>query len=375
MKKVLESELLSLAHRILQMKSKEVNDLYEVSKELYEKLLILKFYEEKLAVNLIEDVSEEKLQKALEKTVEVAEVVEERMQMPVDLAEEDYPLVVDTAKEVIIESHAIALEQVEKVATPIEEELPIQQTVAYDTPFEEKVFEENTIGDQELIDLLDEHEAALHASEEVVAQSVVEEVVQVEEPMTTSMNWMENNEEKEVEPIVETKQEAAPVFDINTEELAKDDPFFGFDYSDVEFVKVNDVPKEVAADVIGKFEPIVPEEKIEKTYKTETTAQNTLFNMDAIPVKEPVAVKAKSLNDIYNSTIVVGLNDRIAFEKYLFEGSSEDFNRVLSQLNTVGSYEEAVSFVEHLVKPEYNNWEGKNEYEERFMAIVEKRFA
>ena len=84
--------------------------------------------------------------------------------------------------------------------------------------------------------------------------------------------------------------------------------------------------------------------------------------------------KAKSINDIYNTVITVGLNDRIAFEKNLFGGSSEDFNRVLSQLNTVSTYEEALSLIDHLVKPEYNNWEGKQEYEERFMHIVEKRF-
>ncbi|MDR0229700.1 MAG: hypothetical protein LBI72_11665 [Flavobacteriaceae bacterium] len=374
MKKVLESELLSLAHRILQMKSKEVNDLYDVSKELYEKLLILKFYEEKLAVNLIEDVSEEKLHSALEKTVEnkvvATEVVEERMQMPVDLTEEDYPLVVDTAKEVIVEPNTIALEHVEKIATVVEEELHVQQEVMFDTPFDEKVFEENTIGDQELIDLLDEHEAAINGS--VVQQ--IEQEVEVNEPLIaetqpTSMQWMDSiKEEKEVVQVEDSKN-TTENFQLNTEELAKDDPFFGFDYTDVEFVKVNDVPKEVAVDISKDFEPLVQTEKVE------TKSQNTLFNMDSIPVKEPVAVKTKSLNDVFNSTIVVGLNDRIAFEKYLFEGSSEDFNRVLSQLNTVASYDEAISFVEHLVKPEYNNWEGKNEYEERFMAIVEKRFA
>ena len=68
------------------------------------------------------------------------------------------------------------------------------------------------------------------------------------------------------------------------------------------------------------------------------------------------------------------MNDRIAFERHLFNGSAEDFNRVLSQLNTVSSFDEANSLIDHLVKPEYNNWEGKEEYEERFMTLVEKRF-
>jgi len=27
-----------------------------------------------------------------------------------------------------------------------------------------------------------------------------------------------------------------------------------------------------------------------------------------------------------------------------------------------------------MVKPDHNNWEGKEEYEERFMALIEKKF-
>jgi hypothetical protein len=82
----------------------------------------------------------------------------------------------------------------------------------------------------------------------------------------------------------------------------------------------------------------------------------------------------KTLNDSFGKTISLALNDRIAFEKHLFAGSSDDLNRVISQLNTLNSHREAQNFIEDLVKPDYNNWTGKEEYEERFMAIVEKRF-
>jgi hypothetical protein len=82
----------------------------------------------------------------------------------------------------------------------------------------------------------------------------------------------------------------------------------------------------------------------------------------------------KTLNDTFGKVITLGLNDRIAFEKNLFGGSGEDLNRVVSQLNTMNSYSEAKDFIEDLVKPDYNNWKGKEEYEERFMALVEKRF-
>jgi len=91
-------------------------------------------------------------------------------------------------------------------------------------------------------------------------------------------------------------------------------------------------------------------------------------------VKEDKPAAPKMPNDSFGKAISLALNDRIAFEKHLFAGSSDDLNRVISQLNTLNSHREAQNFIEDLVKPDYNNWVGKEEYEERFMAIVEKRF-
>ena len=85
--------------------------------------------------------------------------------------------------------------------------------------------------------------------------------------------------------------------------------------------------------------------------------------------------KSVSLNDRLSKGISVGLNDRIAFIKHLFANSSEDYNRVLSQLITFDTFQEAQSFIDDMVKPDYNNWEGKEEYETRFMDIVEKKFS
>lgn len=47
MKKRLEAELISIAHRILKLKNKsEIDQLYKETRKLYEALSILKFYEE-----------------------------------------------------------------------------------------------------------------------------------------------------------------------------------------------------------------------------------------------------------------------------------------------------------------------------------------
>jgi hypothetical protein len=83
----------------------------------------------------------------------------------------------------------------------------------------------------------------------------------------------------------------------------------------------------------------------------------------------------KSLNDKLNGKeIKVDLNNRLAFVKHLFNGSTEDYNRVISQLSTIDTEERSVAFIENMVKPDYKNWEGKEEYAERFMELIERRF-
>lgn len=109
------------------------------------------------------------------------------------------------------------------------------------------------------------------------------------------------------------------------------------------------------------------------------------FNFDVdydnLPNFEPVnhvekdkPNKPRSLNDRLKKGINIGLNERLAFIRHLFDGNTADYNRVLSQLNTFHSLEEARKFIDKIVKPDYNNWEGKEDYEERFMAHIENKF-
>ncbi|XLS29100.1 hypothetical protein ACJD0Z_18120 [Flavobacteriaceae bacterium M23B6Z8] len=85
--------------------------------------------------------------------------------------------------------------------------------------------------------------------------------------------------------------------------------------------------------------------------------------------------KVTSLNQKFSKSLQIGLNDRIAFVKYLFNNSMEDYSRVISQLNTIQDENEAMEFVSGMVKPDYQNWEGKEAYEERFMEILQQKFS
>ena len=84
--------------------------------------------------------------------------------------------------------------------------------------------------------------------------------------------------------------------------------------------------------------------------------------------------RSKSINDSINKGLNVGLNDRLAFIKHLFEGQTEDYTRVLSQINTMSSFEEAERFILENVKPDYKHWQNKEKYSDRFMIIIEKNF-
>ena len=84
--------------------------------------------------------------------------------------------------------------------------------------------------------------------------------------------------------------------------------------------------------------------------------------------------ESTSLNDRFAQKVLkFGLNDRIGFVKALFEGNQEDFNRVVSQLNTLHSLSEAHEFIETYVAPEYK-WDQQEEMAERFMTAVATKF-
>ena len=87
-------------------------------------------------------------------------------------------------------------------------------------------------------------------------------------------------------------------------------------------------------------------------------------------------IKTRSLNDkLVEKELKIDLNNRLAFVKHLFNDNTEDYNRVMSQLNTIDTEERSIAFIENMVKPDYNNWEGKEEYEERLLGLIARRFS
>lgn len=298
MKKKLEGELISIAHRVLKLKNRsQTIQLQEEAKKLYEQLTILRFYEEN--IELVEkEIDAEKFEQVLGA-------------LDVNLNSEPE---VDT-----LETKDIVAEFAEEMEEPIAD-------------FEETV--------------------------EAIVEEVEEEEIQEETPVA------------EVKEVTEQVQPQVALFD----------DVFAASYKDIDFVKVEDVPAEVEKVAETTFEKVeevvepVAEEVVEQVeeIKEEVKEEIVIQKTPEVVFEEPRTI---SLNDRLNKGgINIGLNDRIAFEKKLFNGSTDDYNRVLSQLNTFDSFEEAKGFIEDFVKPDYDNWNGKEEFETRFLEFVEKKF-
>lgn len=137
---------------------------------------------------------------------------------------------------------------------------------------------------------------------------------------------------------------------------------------------VAQMPAETAA-VDDMFEEVV---KTKAYNQSKNDFEEITSDYREVPIFEPVNEQTnekKSLNDrLKSGGFKIGLNDKIAFINNLFDGNADDYNRVLSQLNTSANFKEAYGLVQNMIKPDYNNWTGKEDYETRFMELLEARF-
>jgi len=325
MKKKLEADLISIAHRILKLKNKEdLAQLHLETQKLYEKLSVLKFVEDNFS-----DVK--------------PTIGNSNIQELVNAALEN------------------ELEAAEAHVDPAPEEIEIQSDLV-EEEIEEEVEEEEEDDSEE-----EESEEEIEEDEDEDEEETFENIEESEEEEE------ESEEEKEIEPHFEL-----------------------FNVEEVEDKKSKTEAKQISfEDLLGSssepvfervFDPIQEEGEEESDDEEETEDEEPIFNPGfEMEASEEMEEEEKaipnfefdneiSINEAFAKTITFGLNDRIAFEKQLFAGSSEDLNRVVSQLSTFDTFEEAQNFIEDMVKPDYDNWEGKEEYVDRFMEIVEKKF-
>lgn len=281
MHKKIESELISIAHGILQMKNKDdVLVLKSRAKEVYEKLAVLAFVD-----------------RYLEETPTATETKAELLQK------------IAVADDIIVE------ETISDLTTDIKPEVVVA-----------KEPEEEILVEEPIIDI----------STEPISEVTIE---------------------KEPDTIVE-----ADVAESNVEEQTTTPDIFSDDLFSQK------VTKEEVKEALELKEKNTLEEELKDTIPLDVST-------DIFENAVRVETAKKTLNDtLVNSNLQIDLNDRIAFVKHLFDGSQEEFNRVVSQLNSFKIENEALKFLSKVVKPDYN-WEGKETYEDRLVNLVKRKFA
>jgi len=307
MKKKLEADLMSIAHRVLQIKNKsDINQLCIETRKLYEKLAILQFVEEHF--------------EGAKPTIGQAEIVEKMKQF----FEENH---LSDSKPIKVKDE-IVVEEIE----------------------EEEIVPDEVVADE--IEEVVEEVQAIELETAIIPESSDDELNDVGFQPAFELDEVEEKEISEEE--IQTKPEEVQISFMD---------LLGGDYTETLFVKVDqseETPTPIAFDL--------PKDTDFKEEEKEFLAAIELNPKDIEP-------KQSSLNDKLAKGISIDLNDRIAFVKHLFGNSDEDYNRVLNQLITYDSFEEAQNFIEDMVKPDYNSWEGKEDYAQRFIEIIEKKFA
>ncbi len=324
MKKKIAADLTSLAHRILQLKKKEdVTELQAIAKELYEKLTVLAFTEKHFA-----DVQptagnrevEERLEKAYAEAQENVEEVSDRVEKVMENAQEEV-------------HHAFRRNDLSELFVPAEEDEREEMDLPGISTIQKMVVE---MPDED-VQTPEKRKEDPQQSELKEKKPAPSEVVKEKEP------W-----EKLIDRV--NKEKAAP----KQEETIKPEA------PQAEQKKLD-------------LDEVLPKPEYNKNDFDEITA-----DFKDMPVFERKvndnSERPKSLNERLNQGMKIGMNDRIGFVKHLFNGSTDDFNRVLSQLNTIQNLNEASDFIENMVKPEYNNWEGKDVYENKFKELVERNY-
>ncbi len=286
MKKRLEAELISIAHRILKLKNvSELKQLHSETQKLYETLSVLKFVEENMNI--------------IQPKIDIEEV------------EQKLENVFDKPNEI--------LDEVNILNSSIQSNLNSTNV---------EINEEITHDNEEIITIANKQAIEEESVSDTVNNDLIEEKIIIQPE-----GVIISNEKIEEEGII----------------IEKNETLF-----------------------IPEFEPVKSDKKVEPVQ----------ISFDEFKFSEPVfekksdlnVVKPTILNEKLSIGINIGLNDKIAFVKHLFGDSNEDYIRVLSQINTFDTYFETVTFINDIVKPDYNNWENKDEYVLRFLESVEKKF-
>lgn len=339
MKNRLEAELVSIAHRVLKLKGKsDVIQLQAEALNLYEKLSILRFVEE-YSDDALVVIPDDMLEKVVQK-------------QPQEVSVEANPT--SEIEEPIVETQTEVVETLSK-----QEEILIK---AIEETSKQEAIKETQFVKEEVE--VKQEEVTKQTDEPIVAEQ------STQEPLHKATKMEDNYIEEAKESLVASST-VRTLFDEISEDEKLQNQFEDFE-SQLSEVKATK-PSTYMIPII--FEELTPETVATKEEPKETVVTELFPSVERTETpSQPEMVRTVSINDAVKKNFNIGLNDKIAFEFHLFNGDKDRFERVIAQLNVYTNFADARNYIERVVKPEYQYWNNKAEYEARFLEIIESKF-
>lgn len=128
-----------------------------------------------------------------------------------------------------------------------------------------------------------------------------------------------------------------------------------------------EVIKEVPVEKIVEV-PVAVEAPIKEEAPIEVEAPVDVKEPE-LPIEEPVSPKAavygKAVEDIRQA---ISLGDRFLYQRELFGQNAELMQRTLNELNTLGSFDEAVAYINRF------GWDTESSTYQQFIVTLHRRF-
>jgi len=211
--------------------------------------------------------------------------------------------------------------------------------------------------------------------------SIYEDLIRLSIEESQTANPVEQVESSLEKPDFEASEQMmdAPEPMTEEDELIPEEPEMKENEENQKEPRVEEAPKKVPEEqeyptLSDLFVPTFNDIKEDMSQKAEFKDTVSLDETEKLFETRKEEIRQLSLNDrLVSNSIQIGLNDRIAFVNKLFNFSQSDFNKVLTRLNACTTRDEALHYVQYQVKTTYN-WKGKEDLEERFISLIERKF-
>ena len=408
MENTLYEQIRLLANKILQADRQDITPMLDVTRELYEKMTILSYLEgktpcsEETTTITQEDISMvENEWKLLENEAVLdgkrsSDVIDEDIVVNEDEANDIQKEILEHNTSLVDEKGEKTEEQVVPISDKAEEKTTTKRQkhsnktddILQKSLFDQDLFSSEIISFDPDEDIFIETNKANEESDveqEVSTPATLDDEVEKK----TEINIPKQIEESETHDSKKTSFFSFKILDTHEEleNVGENEPL----YENKEEENDSELDYESAKEEkIDKVEEI-KEKQIFDTehqeildYETKEEPEKELEEeVEVHPIIEPtvndvigqVDEQKLSLNDVLSSkNIVISLNDRLAFINNLFDGEVDDFENTVRYIFSQKDVEVVVEYISEIIKPYYNNWIDKEQYEKRFMNIVIKYF-